>query len=104
MQHTGRVRDERLRDVADQCLILAGLFPGLARRRVSPTYFIDLGRGALSGTDHGVRRTDGRAVCAESKSGAGYVVAAGELGAVGALGGPDGEGCCLAKMAPYCRP
>ncbi len=47
MQQTGRARDERLRDVGDQCLILAGLFPGLARRRrVSPAYFIDLGRGA----------------------------------------------------------
>lgn len=47
MQQTGRARDERLRDVGDQCLILAGLFPGLARRRrVSPTYFVELGRGA----------------------------------------------------------
>ncbi|APZ41954.1 hypothetical protein [Acidihalobacter ferrooxydans] len=47
MQHSGRVRDERLRDVGDQCLLLAGLFPGLAqRRRVSAVYFIDLGRGA----------------------------------------------------------
>lgn len=47
MSQTGRVRDERLRDVGDQCLILAGLFPGLTRRRrVSSTYFVDLGRGA----------------------------------------------------------
>jgi hypothetical protein len=47
MQLTGRVREERLRDVGDQCLILAGLFPGLARRRrVSTAYFVDLGRGA----------------------------------------------------------
>lgn len=47
LQQTGRVRDERLRDVGDQCLILSGLFPGLAhRRRVSPTYFVEMGRGA----------------------------------------------------------
>lgn len=47
MRQTGRARDERLRDIGDQCLILAGLFPGLARRRrVSSTYFVDLGSGA----------------------------------------------------------
>jgi hypothetical protein len=47
MQQTGRAREARLREVGDQCLILAGLFPGLARRRrVSPAYFVDMGRGA----------------------------------------------------------
>lgn len=47
VQQTGRARDQRLRDVGDQCLLLSGLFPGLARRRrVSPAYFVDLGRGA----------------------------------------------------------
>lgn len=41
------LREERLRDVGDECLILAGLFPGqAARRRVKLTYFVDLGRGA----------------------------------------------------------
>jgi len=43
----GRVREQRLRNVGDQCLILAGLFPGQAeRRRVEVGYFVDLGRGA----------------------------------------------------------
>lgn len=47
LQLGGRLRDERLRDVGDQCLLLAGLFPGMAaRRRVTPTYFVDLGRTA----------------------------------------------------------
>jgi len=45
----GRVRSEHLRDVGDQCLLFAGLFPGQAeRRRVNPDYFIDLGRSAYT--------------------------------------------------------
>jgi hypothetical protein len=42
-------RPDRLRDVGDRCLLIAGLFPRLAdRRRVSNDYFIDIGRGAYS--------------------------------------------------------
>jgi len=38
---------DRLRDVGDHCLLLAGLYPGRARRRlVRVSYFVDLGRGA----------------------------------------------------------
>jgi hypothetical protein len=45
----GSARTDALRDVGDRCLLIAGLFPGLAkRRRVSEDYFIDLGRGAYS--------------------------------------------------------
>ncbi|MEE5088787.1 hypothetical protein V2H26_01565 [Xanthomonas euvesicatoria] len=45
----GRVRADALRDVGDGCLLIAGLFPGVAqRRRLSVDYFIDLGRGAYS--------------------------------------------------------
>ncbi|MCC5813065.1 MAG: hypothetical protein JJU06_22085 [Ectothiorhodospiraceae bacterium] len=48
MLSAGRLRQERLQDVGDQCLILAGLFPGqAARRRVALQYFVDLGRGAF---------------------------------------------------------
>ncbi|MDB6162871.1 MAG: hypothetical protein JWL98_303 [Xanthomonadaceae bacterium] len=43
----GTVRADALRDVGDRCLLIAGLYPGLAaRRRVEVDYFIDLGRGA----------------------------------------------------------
>ncbi|MBB4132457.1 MULTISPECIES: hypothetical protein [unclassified Xanthomonas] len=43
----GSVRADALRDVGDGCLLIAGLFPGVAqRRRLSVDYFIDLGRGA----------------------------------------------------------
>lgn len=43
----GTARADALRDVGDRCLLIAGLYPGLAeRRRVSVDYFIDLGRGA----------------------------------------------------------
>lgn len=39
------VREERLREVGDRCLLVAGLFPRLARRRnVSPAYYADLGQ------------------------------------------------------------
>ncbi|KOR41814.1 hypothetical protein ADT25_16255 [Xanthomonas oryzae] len=45
--HIGNVRADALRDVGDGCLLIAGLFPGVAqRRRLSVDYFIDLGRGA----------------------------------------------------------
>lgn len=44
---SGSQRADALRDVGDRCLLIAGLYPGLAeRRRVGSDYFIDLGRGA----------------------------------------------------------
>ncbi|WP_202839359.1 hypothetical protein [Luteimonas saliphila] len=46
----GSVRSDALRDVGDRCLLVAGLFPALARRRrVGVEYFVDLGRGAYQG-------------------------------------------------------
>ena len=46
----GRARTDALRDVGDRCLLVAGLFPALARRRrVGVEYFVDLGRGAYQG-------------------------------------------------------
>jgi hypothetical protein len=43
----GRRRQEGLRDVGDNCLLIAGLYPEQAeRRRVSLSYFQDLGRNA----------------------------------------------------------
>ena len=45
--NVGRARADALRDVGDRCLLIAGMYPGLAeRRRVGLDYFIDLGRGA----------------------------------------------------------
>lgn len=47
LTHIGAVRGERLRDVGDRCLLIAGLFAGqTTRRRVSSGYYIDLGRSA----------------------------------------------------------
>lgn len=47
LSEDGRYRRESLRDVGDQCLLYAGLFPEQTRRRrVSASYFIDLGRTA----------------------------------------------------------
>lgn len=40
------LRADALRDVGDRCLLIAGLYPEYARRRVGVEYFIDLGRGA----------------------------------------------------------
>lgn len=45
----GRVRDDRMRDVGDQCLLFCGLFPRRAeRRRVRVSYFVQLGRSAFN--------------------------------------------------------
>ncbi len=47
LQQVGTARADALRDIGDHCLLIAGLFPGLAeRRRVQVDYFIELGRGA----------------------------------------------------------
>lgn len=47
--HERPLRPDRLRDVGDRCLLIAGLFPRLARRRrVNTSYYIDLGRGAYA--------------------------------------------------------
>lgn len=49
-QRVGGARADALRDVGDRCLLIAGLYPGLAvRRRVSADYFIELGRSAYLG-------------------------------------------------------
>jgi hypothetical protein len=43
----GRERRERLREVGDHCLLFAGLFPHIARKRlVRIGYFVEIGRGA----------------------------------------------------------
>ncbi|HLM52088.1 MAG TPA: hypothetical protein VK325_00495 [Pseudoxanthomonas sp.] len=48
-EQIGSVRVDALREIGDGCLLIAGLFPGVAqRRRLSVDYFIDLGRGAYS--------------------------------------------------------
>jgi hypothetical protein len=44
---TGTARCDVLRDVGDRCLLIAGLFPALARRRnVGPDYYASLGQAA----------------------------------------------------------
>lgn len=44
---SGELRQDRLRDVGDRCLLIAGLFPEQAqRRRVSREYYLDLGSAA----------------------------------------------------------
>lgn len=49
-EERAQVRADALRDVGDRCLLVAGLYPQLAkRRRVTPDYFVDLGGGAYAG-------------------------------------------------------
>lgn len=45
----GSLRADALRDVGDRCLLIAGLYPEFARRRVDVDYFVELGRGAYRG-------------------------------------------------------
>lgn len=50
LERVGRARADALRDVGDRCLIIAGMYPRLAeRRRVTPAYYADIGRGAYQG-------------------------------------------------------
>lgn len=58
---TGGLRMEQLRDVGDQCLLFAGLFPGIARRRrVSVDYFVDIGRAAYLDLAHALNQGTGQ--------------------------------------------
>lgn len=44
------LKREQLRDIGDLCLLYSGLFPNLAeKRRLSISYFVDLGRTAYNG-------------------------------------------------------
>jgi len=46
-QAQGSERQERMRDVGDQCLLFSGLFPNLAERRlVKISYYVNIGRSA----------------------------------------------------------
>ena len=50
LHHAPTPREQRLRDVGDRCLLVAGLFPRLAeRRRVPRDYFLALGQDAYDG-------------------------------------------------------
>ena len=41
------LRNEKLRDIGDQCLLVSGLYPQSAeKRQVGVTYYVDLGRSA----------------------------------------------------------
>lgn len=43
----GQIRQDRMRDVGDQCLLYSGLFPERAEHRhVKVSYYVDLGRSA----------------------------------------------------------
>lgn len=55
-QDVGTGRRDGLRDVGDQCLLIAGLFPERARRRRVPVrYFIDLGSTAYQDLSDAMR-------------------------------------------------
>ncbi len=47
LQQNGLKQHDALRDIGDKCLLVSGLFPHTARRRlVNISYFIDIGRSA----------------------------------------------------------
>ena len=47
LQSAGHAREQQLRDLGDQCLLLTGLFPKRAERRlVKVSYYVNLGRSA----------------------------------------------------------
>lgn len=86
----GTVRADALRDVGDRCLLIAGLYPGLAeRRRVGTGYFVELGRSAYRDlADAG--RSAYASLFAQLARGFGELVAT--LQALRAEGGPPAPG------------
>lgn len=65
MRETGQCQHDTLRTVGDTCLLHAGFFPERAkRRRVSTTYYMELGCGAYlrlaDAIDHGLSTVYGR--------------------------------------------
>ncbi len=47
LDQSGVLRDQSLRQVGDRCLLIAGFYPGLARKRmVTPHYYAALGQHA----------------------------------------------------------
>ncbi len=52
----GKDLGNRLRDIGDQCLIVAGLFPARARKRnVRVSYYVDMGRSAYHYLSHNLQ-------------------------------------------------
>jgi len=52
-QEQGKVRSDKLRELADQCLLYAGLFPQYAKRRnLNIGYYVELGRSAYFDLSH----------------------------------------------------
>ena len=48
-ERVGSERLQTLRDIGDDCLLISGLFPGLAdKRRVAVDYYVELGQSAYS--------------------------------------------------------
>ncbi|WP_175485605.1 hypothetical protein [Pseudoxanthomonas sp. GM95] len=88
-QQVGQRRIDALRDVGDHCLLIAGLFPGVAqRRRVSEGYFIDLGRGAYAEVAQTERRGSADLF---AQLAAGFAGLVGTLRAMRAMRGPAME-------------
>ncbi len=60
--HTfGQIRQDRMRDVGDQCLLYSGLFPERAEhRQVKVSYYVDLGRSAYHTAADATHKTIGQ--------------------------------------------
>ncbi len=58
LKRIGEQRHDKLRDIGDKCLLFSGFFPEHAeRKRVSTSYFIDLGQSAYSLLADGFHQT-----------------------------------------------
>lgn len=64
LESRGAARKERLREVGDHCLLFAGLFPHLARKRlISISYFVQLGCNAYRLLAETLNHTAARLYC-----------------------------------------
>ena len=59
----GSLRLQALRDIGDECLLISGLFPGLAqKRRVAVDYYVELGQSAYHAVAQ-LRASDSELFC-----------------------------------------
>ena len=93
----GHLQRDRLRDVGDLCLVMAGLFPDRAqRRRVKLSYFVDMGRSAYGSLGANLERGLSQLYTQLAE---GFVQLMDTLRAVRELGGPvDHSGQLLSAM------
>ena len=92
----GKVRQERMRDVGDQCLLYSGLFPERAeRRQVKVSYYVNLGRSAYHTAADATQQTLSQLFTGLASQ---FVLI---MDTLQAMRGIDSNGCQLAPIVAF---